>query len=913
MSAPLPKDGMGSPKSVSQPELPNFQVRRPDTLQFASLEGLGRMAGVSPQSLRTLITKEVVDNALDEMDRIAGDPGSVAVRREGEDTYIVEDDGGGMPQNLAVLRDLFSTNRPMVSGKFLRRPSRGLLGNGLRVMVGAVALSGGTITVESHGWSTRLQPRRVGETDVIFQRDTTRTTGTRLEFTLGTIIPRSDDDLTNANEAIDISRVAGPPYARLPSPHWLDLDHFTESLATIEPAETTVRQLIERLDGCSGAAAGRLAEPFGKGRTCRSMREPEIAGLLERMQASARVVRPRSLGAIGEDAFEKDYDGYIKAEAWLRTGANEPYAHIPVLLEGWAKVTSRRGGNTDLTIYCNRTPVNTATGASRSYGNIIRLSGAGLQQDGPAVEVEGGNCDLILAVSAPLIPTTSLGKAPDLSALQADIAEVLRRAFTRSRNRLPPDPKEPKPPKAAPPPKASKPPPYQPSGALAVLLAEEANQADMLPNELLVLSSRHDPFNETRASRRNAEWFAEQVARFVPEGRVHLRGLYYRCLSFGEVCLPDGSRFIGSHVTARLIEDAGKYARHLGLVAFDRISDERSAPPEFFDYNDKHRNDANDEPIRRDLVVTNGGHVLIPEANILLPTLAVSVPDPPRQPFRICIIGEKVSLGEVLRPIADEVRGELLLATGEVSETAVYGIARRAAEDGRPLRILYYSDFDPAGWQMPVSVARKLQAHIHREFHDLDVKLVRIALTVEQVAEFNLPDSPIKPTEKRARAWRERWGREQVEIDALAALQPELLDQIARDAVAPYFDPTFEDRFNVATAISKELPAWFRRQPTYREATVSIEGAYAPAVQAIAALNEATAAAIDAMRQVVAKDAPELPEVVVEPEIDTDEPEDTVFDSGDDFVGATLKLQGIKALSPDDEDESGEDDKYENL
>jgi len=38
------------------------------------------------------------------------------------------------------------------------------------------------------------------------------------------------------------------------------------------------------------------------------------------------------------------------------------------------------------------------------------------------------------------------------------------------------------------------------------------------------------------------------------------------------------------------------------------------------------------------------------------------------------------------------------------------------------------------------------------------------------------------------------------------------------------------------------------------------------------------AAAIDAMRLVVAKDAPELPEVVVEPEIDADELEDAVFD-----------------------------------
>ncbi|HYK35308.1 hypothetical protein [Alloacidobacterium sp.] len=424
--------------------------------------------------------------------------------------------------------------------------------------------------------------------------------------------------------------------------------------------------------------------------------------------------------------------------------------------------------------------------------NGIYLSGACLDDNSDAImKVEGGDCDLIVAVTAPFIPTTSLGKAPDLSLLQPEIVEALRKAFTRSRNRLPPDPAQPKPPKAEPLPKAPKAEPYEPSGPLATLLAIEAELAGLAPRDLFVLLPKHDPFNETKASRRDAEWFAEQVDRFVPDGRVHLRGLYYRCLSAGDVRLPNGTRFVGSHITSSLVEAAGKYARHFGLVAFDRIVDERAAPPEFWVADEKHSDDdASEDPIYRELIVSDeSDQFRVPELDSLVPTLSIAAPKIPRQPFRICMIGEKTSLGEVLKPIAKEVRGELLLATGEVSESAVYGIAKRAADDGRPLRILYFSDFDPDGWQMPISVARKLQAHICREFHRLDVRLIRVALTVEQVIEFHLPDSPIKPGEKRARAWRERWGREQVEIDALAALRPDLLDQIARAAVAPYFDP----------------------------------------------------------------------------------------------------------------------------
>ena len=233
-----------------------------------------------------------------------------------------------------------------------------------------------------------------------------------------------------------------------------------------------------------------------------------------------------------------------------------------------------------LRVFCNRSSVVGGASASRSYGSKITLAGAGM--DGTSFDAEGGDCELILAVTAPLIPQTSLGKAAHLAMLHKPIADALRRAFVRSRNRLPPDPAQPKAPKHEPPPKPPRPPPYEPTGPLAIMLAEAAETAGLLPRDLLVLSLRHDLFNETKVSRREAEWFVEQLARFVPAGRVHLRGLYYRCLSAGDVRLPDGSKFVGSHTTADLIEKAGKYARHLGLVPFVKIIDERAAPPEFW-------------------------------------------------------------------------------------------------------------------------------------------------------------------------------------------------------------------------------------------------------------------------------------------------------------------------------------------
>ena len=52
------------------------------------------------------------------------------------------------------------------------------------------------------------------------------------------------------------------------------------------------------------------------------------------------------------------------------------------------------------------------------------------------------------------------------------------------------------------------------------------------------------------------------------------------------------------------------------------------------------------------------------------------------------LVGEKTSLRTVLLPIAEMVGGELVLPSGEFSDTLIAGIAKRAAEDGRPVVVL---------------------------------------------------------------------------------------------------------------------------------------------------------------------------------------------------------------------------------
>src|SRR5262249_33828800 len=125
------------PAVASQEPARIFKFERPDWALFRTVDGLQQKAGVSKDKLRRLVLKELADNGLD--------AGANVKVGEVADGYYVEDDGSGIdPDDVARL---FSMNRPMVSSKLWRLPTRGALGNGLRAVAGAVFASHGKLTV----------------------------------------------------------------------------------------------------------------------------------------------------------------------------------------------------------------------------------------------------------------------------------------------------------------------------------------------------------------------------------------------------------------------------------------------------------------------------------------------------------------------------------------------------------------------------------------------------------------------------------------------------------------------------------------------------------------------------------------------------------------------------------------------
>jgi hypothetical protein len=154
-----------------------FFSEREDWMEFRTLETLGRKGGVPEGRLGQLVAKEIADNAFDAGGRI-----TYGILSSGG--FFVQDGGGGIPGNDEELAGLFSIKRPLRSTKHWRLPTRGALGNGLRIVAGLTLASGGSLTVKTRGRSLQLAPQDDGSTKVL-SSESWPGDGARIEFQPG--------------------------------------------------------------------------------------------------------------------------------------------------------------------------------------------------------------------------------------------------------------------------------------------------------------------------------------------------------------------------------------------------------------------------------------------------------------------------------------------------------------------------------------------------------------------------------------------------------------------------------------------------------------------------------------------------------------------------------------------------------
>ncbi len=394
---------------------------RHDWTVFRNINTLSQKAGVPQRRLRRLVVKELVDNALD-----ATGGKNCTLTKVARDIYEVSDDGDGIPGLDHEIADLFSIKRPLTSSKLLRLPTRGALGNGLRVVVGCVLATGGSLTVTTRGYKYSLVPQDDGTTTItdIEQVDDRRGTTIRVHLP---DLPEDVNDLWWGNMAIAFRY--SKLYSGPTNPHWYDSSSFFELMRAA--GDRSPADFIAFFDGWAGEnkKASVPDAVAGLPGRCVEFSREDADVLLGRLREKSKPVTPKNIGG-GGSRLSQGYAlraGYIE----LPAGRGAYGAKIPYVVEVWAdraKPNVAGKAEDEFTAFANGTPVAADTEIKRQKPTEIAIWGCGLAH---RFSVARSPAKIYLNIVTPHIPITNDGKSPDFLRYCSDISSALKAATSK--------------------------------------------------------------------------------------------------------------------------------------------------------------------------------------------------------------------------------------------------------------------------------------------------------------------------------------------------------------------------------------------------------------------------------------------------------------------------------------------------
>lgn len=392
-----------------------------DWEMFCNAGTLSQKAGVQRDKIGLLVAKELADNALD-VGKIES-LGYIEENSDGGNCFYIKNDGDGIPGTDEDIANLFSVKRPLLSTKRIRIPQRGALGNGLRVVAGAVISFGGSIEVSTNGRTLKMFPQESGET--FFERiGDCADTGTLIKV----MVKGFHNVLPWAQMATCMT--GGESYKGKTSPFWYDSDSFYSLLRSIQ-GNVTIRDFLSRsFDGCSGRKAGEIVSDSYAGRVTNTITREEADQILKKARSIAKEVKPCRLGYAG------DIEGqiaYYRDEHVFEIGAGrgDLSATIPAVIEFWA---FENDSEKQSQFFVNRTPITGEVGVTFNK-NYLYISGCGINvyrekklKVDPSIWVN---------VITPYMPITSDGKEPDFSYLKKQIGAGIEKLTGRVSRQLP--------------------------------------------------------------------------------------------------------------------------------------------------------------------------------------------------------------------------------------------------------------------------------------------------------------------------------------------------------------------------------------------------------------------------------------------------------------------------------------------
>jgi hypothetical protein len=318
---------------------------------------------------------------------------------------------------------------------------------------------------------------------------------------------------------------------------------------------------------------------------------------------------------------------------------------------------------------------------------------------------------------------------------------------------------------------------------------------------MCALDVKNDPFYIGTTRQKAAHWFHRLWQELGLTAGSHIRRVHYRLVSIEGSTLFDGRPYENTDMCFKVLCTSGRDARHLGLIPAEFIVDRRNPNPILYivdeDAESPEIGTANPKMLKT-LFDLSRPQLTRPQLSLIPPVIP--------QRYAIEIWCEKSTINDILLPLGQRYRCNVVTGVGEMSHTRCVELVARVREHGRPTIILYLSDFDPGGVSMPTAVARKIEHLLRKNPGDDHVQLRPIVLSREQCDSYNLPRIPLKETERRGPKFEARHGAGGTELDALEALHPGEIKRILIEEIERYFDPTLAERLaRVTTQVKADL------------------------------------------------------------------------------------------------------------
>ena len=156
-------------------------------------------------------------------------------------------------------------------------------------------------------------------------------------------------------------------------------------------------------------------------------------------------------------------------------------------------------------------------------------------------------------------------------------------------------------------------------------------------------------------------------------------------------------------------------------------------------------------------------------------------------PVHVEIWCEKEALAGVLYEETYRFDVPLMVTKGYPSHSFLYGAAQDILRRGKPTFLYYFGDYDPTGKDIP----RYIETTLRELAPSAEIHFERVAVTPEQIVDWNLPTRPTKKTDTRAK----RFGDERsVELDAIP---PDMLRGLVQECICRHIDKKYLERMAV--------------------------------------------------------------------------------------------------------------------